>query len=66
MLDYAAKWAGRAKDDKFHELDGVYPLRSCEYFSYSPSICPLILSHLRSAIRSGKTPPVRIFMVLHP
>jgi len=48
MVYGGAKW-----NDKFHELNGLYPLHSFEYFSYSLSIFPPILSHLRSATGTG-------------
>jgi len=64
MVYGGAKW-----NDKFHELNGLYPLHSFEYFSYSLSIFPPILSHLRSATGTrwlARNSPVRIFMALHP
>jgi len=55
MFDYAlyALYGGAKWNDKFHELNGLYPLHSFEYFSYSLSIFPPILSHLRSATSTG-------------
>jgi len=72
MFDYAlyALYGGAKWNDKFHELNGLYPLHSFETlflfpFNFPPDFIAFTQCHWQWHWLA-KNSPVRIFMALHP